>query len=266
MMLNFSFHENFEYENTLNGLEIKTEYSKYNPVIKTEENYLFAEKITAPAPKNIVSRLRLNDYLAKTSRQIGTTFIIGRTGTGKTTLAADYAKMYKRAVWYTAETAETDWNLFSRYLTAGFKDPRLNFEELQSKQPEIFIENLTARLTLINYQTPLLLVLDEVHSVFDAEWFNVFFKTLVYSLTPQIHLLLLARSSPSFPIWRMRSKQMVELIDEKLLAFTEYETKELFLKNEINDDNAASQAWRETFGRISKLKQIIREQNGKSAS
>lgn len=167
----------------------------------------------------MISRLRLNDYPAKTSRQIGATFIVGRAGTGTTALAADEAKNYKRKAWYMAETADTDWNLFSRNLTASFNEPRMKFEDLKSEYPETFIENLFSRLAVINYQNPLLLVLDDIHNVFDAEWFNDFFNILVYSLTPRIHLLLLARSSPSFPIRRLRSKHIVGVVDEKLLAF-----------------------------------------------
>lgn len=257
-MLNFSFHENFEYENALNSLEIKSDNSKKDSAA-AEEIYLFADKITMPTPKQMIPRIRLNEYLAKTSRQIGTTFIVGRAGTGKTALAADYAKNYKRTAWFTVETAEKDWNVFSRYLTASFNEPRLTFEELQSNRPETFIENLFARLAVIGYQNPLLLVLDDVHNVFDAAWFNDFFNTLVYSLTPRVHLLLAARSSPSFPIWRLRSKQVIGVVDEKLLAFTEDETRELFAEYGLLNDDASNLAWRETFGRISKLKQLLKK-------
>ena len=255
--MNFSFHENFDYENTLNKLEIKPGVSKNNSAKTAEEIHLFADKITVPKPKQMISRLRLNDYLAKSSWQIGATFVLGRAGTGKTTLAADYAKHYRRTAWYRAETAENDWNIFSQYLTASFNDERLDFKDLQSKYPETFVENLFARLAVINYQNPLLLVLDDIHNVFDAVWFNDFFNTLIYSLTPRIHLLLLARSSPSFPIWRLRSKQVVGVLDEKLLSFTEDEAQELFNERGFSNDSAASSAWRKTFGRISKLEQVI---------
>lgn len=257
MMLNFSFHENFEYDNALNSLEIKSGNSKKDSA--AEEVYLFTDKIMMPTINRTIPRIRLNDYLAKNSRQIGTTFIVGRAGTGKTILAADYAKNYKRTAWFTVETAEMDWNVFSRYLTASFNEPRLTFEELQSSRPETFIENLFARLAVIGYQNPLLLILDDVHNVFDAAWFNDFFNTLVYSLTPGVHLLLAARSSPSFPIWRLRSKQVIGVVDEKLLAFTEDETRELFAEYGLLNDAAANLAWRETFGRISKLKQLLKK-------
>lgn len=257
MMMNFSFHENFDYENTLNRLEIKSGISKNSSVKMAEEIHLFADKIAVPVPKQIISRVRLNDFLAKSSNQIGATFVLGRAGTGKTTLAANYAKNYKRKAWYRAETAENDWNLFSRYLTASFKDERLGFEDLQSKHPETFVENLFARLAVINYHNPLLIVLDDVHNVFDAVWFNDFFNTLIYSLNPRIHLLISARSSPSFPIWRLRSKQIVGVLDEKLLAFTEDETQQLFAERGVSYDVAARLAWRKTFGRISKLEEMI---------
>ena len=41
-----------------------------------------------------------------------------------------------------------------------------------------------------------LIVLDDVHNVFDAEWFNEFFHTALFSLTPETHLIFLSRSKP----------------------------------------------------------------------
>lgn len=255
-MMNLSFHVNFDYDNALNGLEARSDSASGNTEQTSEEIHLFAEKTIVPAAENIISRPRLNGYLLTLMKQTGAAFIVGRAGTGKTTLAADFARDYERTAWYRTETAETDWNLFARYLLASFNEPRLKFEDLFDEQPETFVENLFARLAVINYEKPILIVLDDVHCVFDAPWFNDFFNTLIYSITPRTQLLLLARSSPDFPIWRLRSKQVVGVLDEKLLAFTEEETKKLFTEREISGDGAR-QAWRETYGRISKIEKLI---------
>ena len=58
------------------------------------------------------------------------------------------------------------------------------------------------------------------------------------------------------PLWRIRSKQVLGVIDEKLLAFNLDEIKEFFKKHGISDKKAAN-AHKKSFGRISRLKQFI---------
>jgi ATP/maltotriose-dependent transcriptional regulator MalT len=105
-----------------------------------------------------------------------------------------------------------------------------------------------------------LIVIDGVHNVFDADWFSEFFTTLLYSLTPDVHLILLSRSNPPLPLWRLRSKQVLGVIDEKLLAFTLLETQELFEKFSLPEEKTF-QAFGKTFGRISRLKEFIEKLN-----
>jgi ATP/maltotriose-dependent transcriptional regulator MalT len=75
-----------------------------------------------------------------------------------------------------------------------------------------------------------LIVLDDAHYLFDADWFGGFFSSLLYSLSPASHLLILSRGTPSLPLWRLRSKQVLGVVDEKLLAFDIEETQRLFEK------------------------------------
>ena len=102
---------------------------------------------------------------------------------------------------------------------------------------------------------PVLIVLDDIHNVFDCDWFVEFFTTLLYSLPSDVHLLMLSRSNPPVPLWRLRSKQVLGVIDEKLLAFNLEET-EKFLKSGSISTEKALQAHRKSFGRISRLKMI----------
>ncbi len=98
-------------------------------------------------------------------------------------------------------------------------------------------------------------MLDDIHNVFDADWFAEFFTTLLYSLTPDIHLLMLTRSNPPLPLWRLRSKQVLGVVDEKLLAFNPQETRKLFKKYGLSEEQSLS-AHRKSFGRISRLKAL----------
>ena len=65
-----------------------------------------------------------------------------------------------------------------------------------------------------------LLVLDNVHHLFDAGWFPEFFRQMIISLGPETRLLMLCRSRPSAPLWRLRSKQMLNVIDETIINLT----------------------------------------------
>jgi ATP/maltotriose-dependent transcriptional regulator MalT len=118
-----------------------------------------------------------------------------------------------------------------------------------------FVEQLLEKVARRGSE-PLLVVLDDIHHVFDADWFPEFFVSLLHSLSPRIHLLLLSRSKPPQPLWRLRSKQVLGVIDEKLLAFNLEETGEFLRQHEISPA-LAERAHAETFGRLSTLKRFI---------
>ena len=257
MTMTFSLHENIEFIEPAKHLEIgafakpKTESGG-----KGGEIYLFADKLRVPEFKISVSRPRLNELLAKSSVQFGATLICGRSGTGKTALAADYAREYKNVAWYTVESADTDWATFSSYLTASIFGPGKNFGEIEtdSMQEKIsaFFANLFFQSTEISSTEPLLLVIDDLHHIFDVAWFNDFFNLILYSLPENVHLLLLCRSKPLYPLWRLRSKQVLNVVDEKLLALSPEEAVELYQKFGLTKEKA-KKAHRDCFGRISKL-------------
>jgi LuxR family maltose regulon positive regulatory protein len=265
MAMTFSLHENLELGGTDSPLEIFPAPSQSRAVQKTDEIHLFREKMAIPVFENYVARPRLNELLEKTLHQFGAALITGRTGTGKTALAADFSGKYKRVAWFSVESAENDWEVFFRYFLESFS-PILNEKQKQEVVSEIektkpqtvapFIENLLSRVELPREEKPFLIVIDGVHNVFDAGWFSEFFTTLLYALTPDVHLVMLSRSNPPLPLWRLRSKQVLGVIDEKLLAFTLLETQELFEKFDSPEEKIF-QAFGKTFGRISRLKEFI---------
>jgi LuxR family maltose regulon positive regulatory protein len=75
---------------------------------------------------------------------------------------------------------------------------------------------------------PLLLVIDDLHLIYDAPWVVPFFRRLLPLLPPEAHMLIIGRSLPPTPVWRMRSKQTLCLVEEAALAFTPEEAEELF--------------------------------------
>jgi hypothetical protein len=66
---------------------------------------------------------------------------------------------------------------------------------------------------------------------------------------------MLCRSKPPAPLMRLRSKQMLNLLDEKVIAFDEKET-ELLLRKRGRSGVNAERARRDSFGRVSKILQI----------
>lgn len=253
MTMTFSLHENVNFT----GNETRAE-SFSRPRVELADVHICASKLKIPETDDFIERPRLIKLLEKNSEQFGATLVTGRAGTGKTALAAGFAKSYEQIAWYSVGAADCEWKIFSSYLCASFKESRLNLkcsEDISFSDSElaVFIEKLFSRLNVIGRKKPLLIVLDDIHHVFDCSWFDFFFNSFLHSLTPQTHLLLLARSQPPLPLWRLRSKQLLGVIDEKLLALTVEEKIDLYSKRGLSE-KTAERFYKEPAGRISKIK------------
>jgi len=224
----------------------------------TGEFPLLREKLRVPKLGRVLERERPRVMLEKSMAQFPATLLSGRAGTGKTVLAADLASRVTKVAWYTVQTADLDWLIFSRYLSqclenagSGATGP-LPERVGGSSQPEI--AGFLAR-HFLKAERPrpekTLIVLDDAHHIFDVPWFEEFFKLLLYSLPVNAHLLMLCRSKPPSPLWRLRSKQVLNVIEEDQLAFTPTETAELFqmLNCTLDPDSACEEA----FGRVGRL-------------
>ena len=227
--MNFASHELSEWRESNNYYEFTPSKPESKPVIKVDSVKLFADKLRVPKVAEPIARPRLMEHLEKSLKQFSATIIAGRAGTGKTALAADFARQTDCCVsWYKVETADSDWKVFSRYLSASLD---LNCSEVDSHsergamEVSATSESLAAQFVKAAEEKPVLIVLDDLHSVFDADWFSDFFNGFVPLLAPNVHLLLIARTLPPLQqLWRLRSKQVLGVMDEKLLSFTQYET------------------------------------------
>jgi ATP/maltotriose-dependent transcriptional regulator MalT len=99
---------------------------------------------------------------------------------------------------------------------------------------------------------PLLIVIEDLHQVYDAGWVVPFFRRLLPLLPSEVHVLITCRSLPPAPLWRLRSKQMLRVIEEAELAFTLEEAIALFGTYGLSTDHARA-AWNETSGRASTI-------------
>lgn len=187
--------------------------------------------------------------------------ITGRTGTGKTALAADFARQYDKTAWFSIDSGDCDWSVFANYFAASvlgesegkFVAAKKSSAPTQADISKYLVEIFTA---IPLNRDDSLITLDGVHHIFDTSWFADFFNLLLYSLPPETHLLMLCRSKPPLPLWRLRSKQILNVIDEKLLALNIEET-EILYKSYGLPSTEAVKAHQKSFGRISKLVNFV---------
>jgi len=234
--------------------------------------HILNEKLEIPRCEGLIERPRLTQKLERSLSHFAATLVSGRAGTGKTSIAAAYARTRKRAAWFTVESSDVDWNVFASYLAASVhrvaetkKAVADSLHAVTNCSPAsmgIFLYVIASVLESDEKEHRPLLVLDGIHHLFDADWFGGFFNILQPSLSETADLLLLSRSKPPNPLWRLRSKQQLDVIDEKTLAFDREETILLF-KQVGRSQAEAVRIQAETFGRVSKLLPFISD--GKSS-
>jgi LuxR family maltose regulon positive regulatory protein len=207
--------------------------------VGTETMQLILDKISLPDESPRVSRPRLLNTLHASLSACTSTVINGRAGTGKTTLAADFARRCgRRIAWYKVDAPDADLRVFFQYLIESVRRQRPCFgqETLVPLVETATIEDMPVLAEAFVFELleskgngePLLIVIDDLHLVYDAEWVVPFFRRLLPLLPAEAHMLITGRSMPPAPLWRMRSKQMLCVIEEPTLAFTQQEAVKLF--------------------------------------
>lgn len=221
---------------------------------------LIRSKTSVPSESPLVSRHRLLEMLQESLDCCSSTIITGRAGTGKTILAADFARYCgRRVAWYKVDAPDADLWIFLDYfmkslmrarpefggqafMRAIWSSPRVNLSILA----EAFVDALQQQ------NEPLLIVIDDLHLIYDADWVVPFLHRLLPLLPAEVHLLILGRSLPPAPLWRLRSKQRLCVIDEPLLAFSSEEAIKLFANYRLSMQQAAS-SLAQTRGRAAAL-------------
>jgi LuxR family transcriptional regulator, maltose regulon positive regulatory protein len=229
---------------------------------------IIASKITIPPENPRVCRRGLLDTLQENLESRHATVINGRAGTGKTTLAVDFIRRYTgRAAWYKVDAPDISLPVFLEYLVAsvarvlpGFGRQTLECQAWSSGfgknagGNEFDIAALAEAYVydLERYAEPLVLVIDDLHLIYDAEWVIPFFHRLLLLIPVESHILILGRGLPPAPMWRLRSKQRLFVITEQMLAFTRTEAVELFSSYGLGAEDAVL-ALKQTGGRAADL-------------
>jgi LuxR family transcriptional regulator, maltose regulon positive regulatory protein len=232
---------------------------------------LIASKITIPTENPSVCRQGLLDTLRGNLESCHATVINGRAGTGKTMLAIDFVRRHvRRAAWYKVDAPDMSLPVFMEYLVASVARVRPGFgRQTLERQAQSFgtggngragvrDESYVAGLAeafvydLERKAEPLVLAIDDLHLIYDADWVIPFFHRLLLLLPAEIHMLILGRGLPPAPMWRLRSKQRLFVITEQMLAFTQSEAEELFSGYGLGAEDASS-ALKRTSGRAADL-------------
>jgi len=215
--------------------------------MENKQGHLIQEKLTLPSATARLTRRRLLRVLDAHLASYNATIVNGRAGTGKTVLAADFARHVQRAVaWYKVDAADSDLRTFCEYLIETVRRLRPSIVPgrllelariIESVRAERLAEAFVFQLSE-GHAEPLLIVIEDLHLVYDTDWVVPFFRRLLPLLPPDVHLLITCRSLPPAPLWRLRSKQMLRVVDEEELAFTVDEAIKLFENYGLSEEHA----------------------------
>lgn len=225
------------------------------------KEHFIHEKIEIPKAAPRISRPRLIKLLAENLISANATIVNGRAGTGKTALAADFARHAGRGVaWYKVDAADNDLRSFCEYLAAAIRLQRPSVdpdrlleltETIESDRAELLAEGFVYQLSDRSSE-PLLIIIEDLHLVYDADWVVPFFRRWLPLVPADIHVLITCRSLPPAPLWRLRSKQMLRVVEETELAFTLEEAISLFETYGLSEEHAQV-AWSQTNGRAATI-------------
>ena len=196
-------------------------------------NYpLIQTKFGIPSSRPVlVSRKRLIERLnAGLDGKI--TVISAPAGYGKTTLGVEWLRSVKRPVtWLSLDEGDNDPARFMAYLIAALQmvDEQFGYETrslLQSPEPpaaNILMTTLLNDITAIGL--PFILAIDD-YQVIQTRSIHDLLNFLVAHQPDQMHLVLVSREDPPFPLPHLRARGQVTEIRQEDLRFTTKECAE----------------------------------------
>jgi LuxR family maltose regulon positive regulatory protein len=189
---------------------------------------LLATKLHRPRPTpSLVARPRLTQRLDEGLRNRHRLFlVVAPAGYGKTTLVTDWLdRTDVPSAWLSLDEADNDPLRFFTYVVAALQktlDPKLTQPlpeafPMALQSPEAFVHPLINDLTAVD--RPILLALDDYH-VITAGPVQEAMVFLLRRAPPNLHLVVLTRADPPFPLPRLRVRERVTEIRDRDLRFT----------------------------------------------
>jgi len=159
------------------------------------------------------------------------TLVTAPTGYGKTTLVGMWIASHDfPSAWVTLDENDNDPTRFWTYVVTALRtfEPALGkttLSALMAPQPPTFQTLLPPLINEIaGLKAPWMLVLDEYHAIASAE-INDGLSFLIQHLPEGLHLVLISRNEPSFPLGILRARgEMMEVTTDDL-RFDESETQ-----------------------------------------
>jgi LuxR family maltose regulon positive regulatory protein len=162
-------------------------------------------------------------------------------------LALDFAQTCGRSVtWYKVDAPDGEIQIFFQYLIASIREERPDFgaatlaQLAKTRTPDqasLLAETFVYEL-VEGDKKPLLVVIEDLHLIYDVDWVVPFFRRLLPLLPSEVHFLLTSRTMPPAHFWRMRSKQTLSVIEEDTLGFTRQEAVRLFESHQLSSEQA----------------------------
>ncbi|GAX89439.1 BTAD domain-containing putative transcriptional regulator [Effusibacillus lacus] len=194
------------------------------------------------APPRVKSQYLYRDRLDELFLQVidyPVTLVQAEAGYGKSTaLVSHICSHFDHVAWYTVEEGERDTLQFLFYLIHSLKtvDSRIGDRSLRLlKELDSTVSVIQRCMTMLlndlaEYAPdPSILVLDDLHTVADAEGIQTIVEMLIRYLPPHVHLVIGTRRGLDYPsVRRLQSTFDLLAVTKQDLRFTAEEIAELF--------------------------------------
>lgn len=181
-----------------------------------------------------LSRERLTAKMSRAA-QCKLSVVVAPPGFGKTSMVSEWIRLERiRACWVSLDKGENDVLRFWSYIIAAFDrvEPGIGKRALSLLQSplHISIEQMVSWLIndLFELKDDIVLILDDYHAI-DMEDVHRSVSYMLDRLPRQVHLCLISRKSPPFPLGTLRAKGQLNEVDISELKFTEREIADYWL-------------------------------------
>ncbi|MED4600905.1 LuxR C-terminal-related transcriptional regulator [Paenibacillus validus] len=208
----------------------------------------------------LVPRVRLIEQLHD-SLNGKLTLICAPAGFGKTTLVSEWISYGSLdAAWISLDAGDNAGGQFWRYMASAIDGIRPGYmEEVKAMLPLLYADDVEQALILLlnelNRQSGrILLVLDDFHVIQEQKMIQAAAYFITH-LPPHVHVCLMSRTEPGFPVSRMEAQQLAFRLTADDLRFTAQEAEQFFQSIHLQLDSVeTSVIVRQTEGWITGLK------------
>ncbi len=192
-----------------------------------DDSLIIKSKYLIPEPPSFaICRGRIEKLIGEGFKK-NFLFIVGSSGSGKTTAISLYLEKHKlKNVIYIRLTPEdSDFSIFARYVITGLNKigiKSVTFEDIMNVAPRAYLLSAYVINKIEDFGEDVYLILDDFHNVENSETLN-FINPIFNNRIPNFHVAILSQKKPNMKIGKEIMKGNAVLISEKDLYFTEKE-------------------------------------------